>query len=153
MPTSCQLQLPVRVERGSQGDGSNQSPAERDPSLSSCPTGRLLELNPAPTSASAFPTTQTHSSQWGKTLQTPRFLCNGGALTQWHKIQDLNACLISISVCAGIFLLIALSTRWGQMRCAAMNALKITEEKKCYTVKNVPIQLKQCNSHSLRKYG
>lgn len=37
MPTSCQLQLPVWVERGSWGDGSNQCPAERDPSLSSVP--------------------------------------------------------------------------------------------------------------------
>lgn len=88
MPTSCQLQLPVWVERGSKGDGSNQSPAERAPSLSSCPTGRLLELNPTLTSASVFPTTQTHSSQWGQTLQTPHFPSSRGALTQQQMIQD-----------------------------------------------------------------
>lgn len=34
MPTSCQLQLPGRIEHGMQGDGSNQNPAEE---TSLCP--------------------------------------------------------------------------------------------------------------------
>lgn len=59
------------------------------------PLGRRLELNPTLPSASNFPSTQTHSSQQGKTLQTLQFLHNWGALTQWRKTQQfcIKKCL------------------------------------------------------------
>lgn len=114
-----------------------------NPSLSSCPTGRLLELNPTLPTASDFPSTQTHSSQWGKTLQTPQFLHNWGALTQWHKTQQFciqNACLISISVCPSIFFFLILKyKKWlhqkrSLLRAHANICLGIFMRKHCYNM-------------------